>query len=173
MIYHNNIKFPLILKKLKKRTEPYCTPSPRKETVLLRFPLKNKVAHFENIPTEMAVLIIIYVKIEFNLYYFKKIILIDITLLVPIKIFLICNKMIPQAMLKITEIVKDEILEIIFSDKQLVSKSYTILCERGNEMMKGKIAGFTQRTCLYIGELKKGKYQFQLDEQNITTFEVI
>ncbi len=50
--------------------------------------------------------------------------------------------MIPQAMLKITEIVKDDILEIIFSDKQLVSKSYTILCERGTEIMKGKIAGF-------------------------------
>jgi hypothetical protein len=64
-------------------------------------------------------------------------------------------------------------LEIIFSDKQLVSKSYTILCEKGTEIMKGKIAGFTQRTCLYIGELKKGKYQFQMDEQNVTTFEVI
>ena len=81
--------------------------------------------------------------------------------------------MIPQAMLKITEIVKDEILEIIFSDKQHISKNYTILCEKGNEIMKGKIAGFTQRTCLYIGELKKGKYQFQMDEENVTTFEVI
>ena len=81
--------------------------------------------------------------------------------------------MIPQEMLKITEIVKDEILEIIFSDKQLNTKSYSILCERGNEIMKGKITGFTQRTCLYIGELKKGKYQFQMDEQNVTTFEVI
>ena len=39
--------------------------------------------------------------------------------------------------------------------------------------MKGKITGFTQRTCLYIGELKKGKYQFQIDQQNATTFEVI
>ncbi len=76
-------------------------------------------------------------------------------------------------MYSINEIVKDDILEIIFSDKQLVSKSYTILCEKGNEIMKGKIAGFTQRTCLYIGELKKGKYQFQMDEQNVTTFEVI
>jgi hypothetical protein len=76
-------------------------------------------------------------------------------------------------MLKITEIVKDDILEIIFSDKQHISKNYTILCEKGNEIMKGKIAGFTQRTCLYIGELKKGKYQFQIDEQNMTTFEVL
>ena len=81
--------------------------------------------------------------------------------------------MIPQAMLKITEKVKDDILEIIFSDKQLHSKNYTILCEKGSEIMKGKIAGFTQRTFLYIGELKKGKYQFQMDEQNVTTFEVL
>jgi hypothetical protein len=81
--------------------------------------------------------------------------------------------MIHQTMLKITEIVKDDILEIVFSDKQHISKIYTIMCERGNEIMKGKIAGFTQRTCLYIGELKKGKYQFQMDEQNVTTFEVL
>lgn len=81
--------------------------------------------------------------------------------------------MTPQAKLKITEKVKDDILEIIFSDKQLNTKSYSILCEKGSEIMKGKIAGFTQRTCLYIGELKKGKYQFQMDEQNVTTFEVI
>jgi ABC-type Zn uptake system ZnuABC Zn-binding protein ZnuA len=81
--------------------------------------------------------------------------------------------MIPQEMLKITEKVKDDILEIIFSDKQLNTKSYSILCERGTEIMKGKIAGFTQRTCLYIGELKKGKYQFQMDEHNVTTFEVL
>jgi hypothetical protein len=39
--------------------------------------------------------------------------------------------------------------------------------------MKGKIAGFTQRTCLYIGELKKGLYQFQIDEQNPKKFEVL
>jgi len=81
--------------------------------------------------------------------------------------------MIPQAMLKITEIVKDGILEIIFSDKQHISKNYTILCEKGNEIMKGKIAGFTQRTCLYIGELKKGKYQFQMDDHTTSTFEVL
>ena len=81
--------------------------------------------------------------------------------------------MIPQEMLKITEKVKDDILEIIFSDKQLNTKSYSILCERGTEIMKGKIAGFTQRTCLYIGELKIGKYQFQMDEHNVTTFEVL
>jgi hypothetical protein len=34
------------------RTKHYCTPSPRKETVLFKFPLKNKVADFENMPTE-------------------------------------------------------------------------------------------------------------------------
>ena len=73
----------------------------------------------------------------------------------------------PQAMLKITEIVKDGILEICFYEQEHHTKLYTILCE------KGKIAGFTQRTCLYVGELKKGKYQFQMDEQNLTTFEVL
>ena len=98
---------------------------------------------------------------------------VEIILFVNIKIFLICITMIPQAMLKITEKVKDDILEIIFSDKQLVSKSYTILCERGTEIMKGKIAGFTQRTCLYIGELKKGKYQFQMDDHTTSIFEVL
>jgi hypothetical protein len=76
-------------------------------------------------------------------------------------------------MLKITEIVKDGILEIIFDEQEHHTKLYTILCDRGSEIMKGKIAGFTQRTCLYVGELKKGKYQFQMDEQNVTSFEVL
>ena len=81
--------------------------------------------------------------------------------------------MIPQTMLKITEIVKDGILEIIFDQQEHHTKIYSIFCEKGSEIMKGKIAGFTQRTCLYVGELKKGKYQFQMDEQNLTTFEVL
>jgi len=76
-------------------------------------------------------------------------------------------------MLSITEIVKDDILEIIFADKQNQQKCYTILCEKGKEKMKGNISGFTQRTCLYIGELKKGKYKIQIDEQNIKYFEVV
>ena len=73
-------------------------------------------------------------------------------------------------MYKITEIVKDEILEIIFSDKQSQSKSYTISNEKGDEIMKVKILGFTQRTCLYIGDLKKGKYQFKIGEGNLKSF---
>ncbi len=76
-------------------------------------------------------------------------------------------------MLKITEIVKDGILEIIFVAQEHHTKMYSISYEKGNEIMKGKIAGFTQHTCLYIGELKKGKYQFKLDEHNVTTFEVL
>jgi hypothetical protein len=79
----------------------------------------------------------------------------------------------PQAMLKITEIVKDGILEICFYEQEHHSKLYSILCEKGSEIMKGKIDGFTQRTCLYIGEFKKGIYQFQLDEQIIKKFEVL
>jgi hypothetical protein len=76
-------------------------------------------------------------------------------------------------MYKITEIVKDEILEIIFSDKQSQSKSYTISNEKGDEIMKVEISGFTQRTCLYIGDLKKGKYQFKIGEGNLKSFEVL
>lgn len=78
-----------------------------------------------------------------------------------------------KKMLKITDIVKDEILEIIFLDKQIHSKNYTIKCENGHEFMQGKITGFTQRTCLYIGELKKGKYQFQIEKQDTHFFEKI
>jgi len=76
-------------------------------------------------------------------------------------------------MLKITEIVKDGILEISFDVQEHHTKLYYILCEKGSEIMTGKIAGFTQRTCLYIGELKKGIYQFQIDEQNPKKFEVL
>jgi hypothetical protein len=47
------------------------------------------------------------------------------------------------------------------------------MCERGTEIMKGKISGFTQRTCLYIGDLKKGKYQFKIGEGNLKSFEVL
>jgi len=39
--------------------------------------------------------------------------------------------------------------------------------------MKGKIAGFTQRTCLYIGEFKKGIYTIKIDEQVPKKFEVV
>ena len=81
--------------------------------------------------------------------------------------------MITEAMLKITEIVKDGILEISFDEQEHHTKIYTIFCDKGSEIMKGKIAGFTQRTCLYIGELKKGIYKFQLDEQIVTKFEVL
>jgi hypothetical protein len=76
-------------------------------------------------------------------------------------------------MLKITEIVKDGILEISFVEQEHHTKLYSILCEKGSEIMKGKIDGFTQRTCLYIGELKKGIYQFQMNDQIIKKFEVL
>ena len=76
-------------------------------------------------------------------------------------------------MFKVTEKVKDAILEIKFDEQEHHTKSYKISCEKGNEIIKGKITGFTQRSCLYIGELKKGIYQFQIDEQNPKTFEVL
>lgn len=76
-------------------------------------------------------------------------------------------------MLKITEIVKDGILEICFSDQDHHIKLYTIMNQNGDEIIKGKIAGFTQRSCLYIGELKKGNYKFKIDEHSEKTFLVI
>lgn len=37
-------------------------------------------------------------------------------------------------------------------------------------MQQGKITGFTQRTCLFVGDLKKGNYTFKLDETEIKEF---
>ncbi|MEI6190439.1 MAG: hypothetical protein WCP61_08460 [Chitinophagia bacterium] len=76
-------------------------------------------------------------------------------------------------MISTNEIIKDGILEIIFSIPKHHNKFYTISCENGYEIMKGKIAGFTQRTCLYIGEFKKGIYTIKIDEQVPKKFEVV
>jgi hypothetical protein len=37
-------------------------------------------------------------------------------------------------------------------------------------MQQGKITGFTQRVCLYVGNLKKGNYTFKLDETESKDF---
>lgn len=70
-------------------------------------------------------------------------------------------------MLKITEIVKDDILEIILPDNHHSSWTYKIFNTNGEIKLKGNIAGYTQRTCLYIGSLKKGKYEFSLNDNHI------
>ena len=49
-------------------------------------------------------------------------------------------------MFKITEIVKDGILEIQFSGHGTGHKLYQIICPKGNVLQQGKITGYTQRT---------------------------
>ncbi len=73
-------------------------------------------------------------------------------------------------MFKITEIVKDGILEIQFSSHGTENKSYQIFCSKGNVLQQGKITGFTQRTCLFVGDLKKGNYTFKLDDKEMKEF---
>jgi hypothetical protein len=75
-------------------------------------------------------------------------------------------------MFKITENVKDDILEIQFSSHGTSNKFYQIICSKGNIMQQGKITGFTQRTCLYVGDLKKGSYSFKLDDAELKSFEI-
>ena len=75
-------------------------------------------------------------------------------------------------MFKITENVKDDILEIQFSGHGTDNKFYQIICSKGNIMQQGKITGYTQRTCLYVGDLKKGNYTFKLDDTELKSFEI-
>ncbi len=73
-------------------------------------------------------------------------------------------------MFKITEIVKDGILEIQFSGHGTGNKFYQITCAKGNVLQQGKITGYTQRTCLYVGDLKNGNYTLKLDETESKDF---
>ena len=75
-------------------------------------------------------------------------------------------------MFKITDNVKDDILEIQFSGHGTDNKFYQIICSKGNIMQQGKITGYTQRTCLYVGDLKKGNYTFKLDDAELKSFEI-
>jgi hypothetical protein len=75
-------------------------------------------------------------------------------------------------MFKITENVKDDILEIQFSGHGTDNKFYQIICPKGNVLQQGKITGYTQRTCLYVGDLKKGNYTFKLDDAELKSFEI-
>lgn len=75
-------------------------------------------------------------------------------------------------MFTITENVKDGILEIQFSSLGTDNKSYQIMCNNGNVLQQGKITGYTQRTCLYVGDLKKGVYTFKLDETEMKNFNI-
>lgn len=75
-------------------------------------------------------------------------------------------------MFTLTEIVKDGILEIIFSQDDCESKIYTITNANGLMVIQGKISGNTQRTCLYVGDYKKGTYTFSLSPTNSKEFTI-
>ena len=76
-------------------------------------------------------------------------------------------------MFKITENVKDGILEIQFSGQETNSKFYQIMCGQGHVFQQGKISGYTQRTCLYVGDLKKGSYSLKLDDAELKSFNIL
>jgi GTP-binding protein EngB required for normal cell division len=76
-------------------------------------------------------------------------------------------------MFTITDNIKDDILEIQFSGHGNVKKSYQIICSQGRVLQQGKITGYTRRTCLFVGDLKRGSYTFKLDESEPKIFNII
>jgi hypothetical protein len=76
-------------------------------------------------------------------------------------------------MITISEIVKDGILEIKLPDNTAINKKYKIIDDAGTEVAAGKITGNTQRSCLYIGQLKEGKYQFVLNDLEPISFTIL
>ncbi len=75
-------------------------------------------------------------------------------------------------MFSLNKIVKDGILEISFSTDNRETKIYTITDSKGNAILQGKITGQTQRTCLYVGDLKRGNYTFSIGEDAIQDFNI-
>jgi hypothetical protein len=75
-------------------------------------------------------------------------------------------------MFSLNNIVKDGILEVCFSNEDTESKIYTITNAKGIDIMQGKITGQTQRTCLYVGDLKKGNYTFSLGKEHTQEFTI-
>jgi len=76
-------------------------------------------------------------------------------------------------MITISEIVKDGILEIKLPDNTAINKKYNIINDTKKQVASGKITGNTQRSCLYIGQLKKGKYQFILNDLEPISFTIL
>ena len=76
-------------------------------------------------------------------------------------------------MITISEIVKDGILEIKLPDNTAINKKYKIIDDAGTQVAAGKITGNTQRSCLYIGQLKDGKYQFILNDLEPVSFTIL
>jgi hypothetical protein len=76
-------------------------------------------------------------------------------------------------MITISKIVKDGILEIKLPDNTAINKKYKIIDDTGTQVAAGKITGNTQRSCLYIGQLKEGKYQFILNDLEPISFTIL
>jgi hypothetical protein len=76
-------------------------------------------------------------------------------------------------MITISEIVKDGILEIKLPDKTSINKKYKIIDNAGTQVAAGKITGNTQRSCLFIGQLAGGKYQFILNDLEPISFTIL
>ena len=76
-------------------------------------------------------------------------------------------------MITISEIVKDGILEIKLPNNTTINKKYKIIDGDGTQVASGKITGNTQRSCLYIGQLKDGKYQFILNDLEPVSFTIL
>lgn len=75
-------------------------------------------------------------------------------------------------MISVTEIVKEGILEISFSELVDTLKTYQIKNNKEEVVMTGKITGNTQRSCLYIGQLTPGKYKISINEMQPVNFTV-
>jgi hypothetical protein len=76
-------------------------------------------------------------------------------------------------MITISEIVKDGILEIKLPDHTAINKKYKIIDDAGTQVAAGKITGNTQRSCLYIGQLGGGNYQFILNDLEPVAFTIL
>jgi hypothetical protein len=76
-------------------------------------------------------------------------------------------------MITISKIVKDGILEIKLPDNTAINKKYKIIDDAETQVAVGKITGNTQRSCLYIGQLKEGKYQFILNDLEPIAFTIL
>ena len=76
-------------------------------------------------------------------------------------------------MISVTEIIKEGILEISFSELVESKKNYQIKNNKDEVVMTGKITGNTQRSCLYIGQLAPGKYQISINEIQPVKFMVV
>ncbi len=76
-------------------------------------------------------------------------------------------------MISVTEIVKEGILEIRFTELVEPKKNYQIKNSKEEVVMTGKITGNTQRTCLYIGQLAPGEYQIYINQITPVNFMVV